>query len=312
VLVQLLEDYPQDVRLVFRHYPLTSIHDKAFTAAVAAEAAGKQGKFFEMKSVLFLNQSEWSGKTLDEFNVWLVNTAAVKVELDTAQFTQDMSDIVIQKKVQDALDSGQSIGIPGTPFILINGQPYDGPRDAANLAVIVELYKLQKSQFTECPPMTIDTTAAYFATIKTTKGDFVWQLYPDKAPVTVNSFIFLANNGWFDNVPFHRVLPGFVAQAGDPSGTGYGGPGYAFGNEISDLRFDKAGVVGMANAGPDSNGSQFFITLAPTPSLDGQYTVFAQVVSGLDVVEKLTARDPSQGEPLPEPDRILSITIEQK
>jgi cyclophilin family peptidyl-prolyl cis-trans isomerase len=129
----------------------------------------------------------------------------------------------------------------------------------------------------------------------------------------VNNFIFLARSGWFNNVTFHRVLPNFVAQTGDPSGTGMGGPGYAFVNEISpDLKYDKAGMVGMANSGPDTNGSQFFITYAPTPQLDGSYTIFGQVIQGMDVAKNLAARDPSQGLDLPPGDKILSVEIEEK
>jgi len=108
-------------------------------------------------------------------------------------------------------------------------------------------------------------------------------------------------------------MPGFVAQAGDPSGSGYGGPGYAFSNEVTpELRFDTAGILGMANAGPDSNGSQFFITMAPQPALDGQYTVFGKVISGMDVVEKLTPRDPAAGGELPAGDKILTISITEQ
>ena len=108
------------------------------------------------------------------------------------------------------------------------------------------------------------------------------------------------------------MIPGFVAQAGDPSGTGRGGPGYIFDNEIQpDLLFDKPGVVGMANSGPDTNGSQFFITYSPQPQLDGGYTVFGQVAAGIDVVRNLTPRDPQSGGDLPAGDRILSITIEE-
>jgi cyclophilin family peptidyl-prolyl cis-trans isomerase len=128
----------------------------------------------------------------------------------------------------------------------------------------------------------------------------------------VNNFVFLARNGWYDGVTFHRVIQDFVAQAGDPSGTGYGSPGYAFSNEISDLKFDKAGLVAMANAGPDSNGSQFFITFAPVPRLDGSYTIFGQVISGMEVVKKLSTRDPSGGLDLPPGDVITSVEIEEK
>lgn len=145
----------------------------------------------------------------------------------------------------------------------------------------------------DAPPLRIDTGKQYFATVKMAKGgEFVIQLYPDKAPITVNSFVFLACKGFFNGVTFHRVLEGFMAQGGDPTGTGGGGPGYRFVNEDSDLTFDKAGVVAMANAGRDTNGSQFFITFVPTPQLNGGYTIFGQVVDGMDVVNGITRRDP--------------------
>src|SRR5258706_5928189 len=141
--------------------------------------------------------------------------------------------------------------------------------------------------------MTIDKTKQYFATVKMANGgEFVIQLYPDKAPITVNSFVFLACKGFFNGVTFHRVLDGFMAQGGDPSGTGTGGPGYEFVNENSDLKFDKAGVVAMANAGPDTNGSQFFITFGPTEQLNGGYTIFRRDIKGTGVVNWITRRDP--------------------
>jgi peptidylprolyl isomerase len=145
------------------------------------------------------------------------------------------------------------------------------------------------------PPVIIDASKQYFATFKMAEGgEFVIQLYADKAPKTVNSFVFLAREGFFNGVTFHRVLEGFMAQGGDPTGTGMGGPGYKFENEDNDLSFDKAGVVAMANAGRDTNGSQFFITFGPTPHLDGGYTIFGQVTEGLDVVTGLTRRNPEQ------------------
>ena len=143
------------------------------------------------------------------------------------------------------------------------------------------------------PPQRIDMTKQYFATVKMAKGgEFVIQLYTDKAPITANSFVFLACKGYFNGVTFHRVLEGFMAQGGDPTGTGGGGPGYEFVNEDSDLVFDKEGVVAMANAGRDTNGSQFFITFGPADFLNGGYTIFGQVVQGMDVVNGITRRDP--------------------
>ena len=173
--------------------------------------------------------------------------------------------------------------------------------------------KVVPMQFTSPPSMQIDVKKQYLATFKMVKGgQFVIQLYPDKAPVTVNNFVFLANKGFFNCVTFHRVLEGFMAQAGDPTGTGNGGPGYQIPDEPNVLQFDKAGVVAMANTGqPNSGGSQFFITFAPQVYLNGGYTIFGQVISGMDVVNGLTRRDPTQN-PTFTGDAIESVTISEK
>lgn len=148
-------------------------------------------------------------------------------------------------------------------------------------------------QYDAYPPMTVDSSKQYFATVTMENGgQFTIQLYPDKAPKAVNSFVFLSEQGYFNGVTFHRVLEGFMAQGGDPTGTGMGGPGYQFENEDSDLTFDKEGVVAMANAGRDTNGSQFFITFGPQEFLNGGYTIFGQVIEGMDVVNAITRRDP--------------------
>ena len=168
-------------------------------------------------------------------------------------------------------------------------------------------------QYSSAPPILIDISKQYFATVRMAKGgEFVIQLYPEKAPETVNSFVFLARQGYYDNVTFHRVLEGFMAQAGDPTGTGGGGPGYTFANEANDLLYDKAGVVGMANTGlPNSNGSQFFITFGPVGLSESDYTIFGQVISGMDVVNAITQRDPNQAPDFPG-DMIESITITEE
>lgn len=167
-------------------------------------------------------------------------------------------------------------------------------------------------QYAAPPPMTIDMNKEYLATVKMAKGgQFVIQLYPDKAPVTVNNFVFLAREGYYDGTTFHRVLPNFMAQGGDPTGTGGGGPGYEFLNEDSDLTFNKAGVVAMANAGRDTNGSQFFVTFGPQEYLNGGYTIFGQVIEGMDVVTNIRLRDPDQN-PSFTGDAIESITISEQ
>jgi len=128
------------------------------------------------------------------------------------------------------------------------------------------------------------------ATIETSKGRIVIELHADKTPTTVENFIKLATQGFYNGIIFHRVIPGFMIQTGDPTGTGRGGPGYTFADEmVPELRHDGSGVVSMANAGPNTNGSQFFITLAATPWLDGKHTVFGRVIEGQQVVEQIVA-----------------------
>jgi peptidylprolyl isomerase len=166
------------------------------------------------------------------------------------------------------------------------------------------------------PPMTIDVEKTYFATIETEKGNIRIQLFPDIAPETVNSFVFLAREGFYDGLTFHRVITGFVAQGGDPTGTGGGGPGYTLPDEFSDRPF-KEGSVGMAKTTlPNTAGSQFFICLQPQgdspgcSQLTGSYTLFGEVVEGQDVAESLTPRDPATA--TGPGDKIVTITIEEQ
>ncbi len=150
-------------------------------------------------------------------------------------------------------------------------------------------------QYASPPPMVIDPKKKYRATFKTDKGEFVIELYADKVPKTVNNFVFLARDGFYDNTMFHRVIKGFMAQGGDPTGTGRGGPGYKFADEFHpSLKHNSAGILSMANAGANTNGSQFFITYEPTPHLDGKHAVFGKVVSGMDVVNAIAERDPAR------------------
>ncbi len=310
-------DYADRVNLVVRHLPLITIHDKAMQAARAAEAAGAQGQFFEMHDILFGNQSVWAQEsmTTEMFDEW-VSGQAEELGLDMDAFDEVYNSEETQAKLDaQYTQATQEIGISGTPtvFIVINGVPYSASYGYESLAGILRLIDLDKNLYTECPPMTIDADKSYTATISTTKGDIVVELYADKAPNTVNSFIFLANDGYFNNVIWHRVIPDFVAQAGDPSGSGLGGPGYQYSNEISDLTFDGAGVLGMAHSSAaNSNGSQFFITYNALPNLDGDYTVFGKVIEGLDVVSSLNAVDPEQGSSYSDSDMILSVKITEK
>lgn len=184
--------------------------------------------------------------------------------------------------------------------------------DPASVESVSELPPEQRNNFYAAPPeMTIDPEKYYYATIATEKGDIRAQLFAERAPVTVNNFVFLAREGFYDNTSFHRVLEDFMAQAGDPTGTGAGGPGYSFQDEFDpSLTFDRPGMLAMANSGPATNGSQFFITFAPTEWLNNMHTIFGEVIEGQEVLDEITLRDPNQN-PDFAGDTIETITIDE-
>jgi peptidylprolyl isomerase len=197
--------------------------------------------------------------------------------------------------------------ITQTPAASVTKGPL--PTRAADFASLCQ--KGSEKQFSAPPPTIIDPKLSYTAVIKTDKGDITLELYPDVAPVTVNNFVFLACKGFYDGVTWHRVIPSFVAQTGDPTGTGSGSPGYTIPAEFSSRPFEK-GTLGMArSASPDSGGSQFFICYEAQPALDGNYTVFGKVTAGLDVLGEITPRDPSTSSNLPPGDKIVTITVQE-
>lgn len=153
---------------------------------------------------------------------------------------------------------------------------------------------MTQKQWTKSPDFNLDLKKNYFATFKTDKGDIKVELFANKVPNTVNNFVFLAREGFYNDTIFHRVIPDFMAQGGDPTGTGRGGPGYSFRDEFDPtLKHDKPGILSMANAGPNTNGSQFFLTHVPTPWLDNKHAVFGKVIEGLDVLLAIPPRDPN-------------------
>jgi cyclophilin family peptidyl-prolyl cis-trans isomerase len=167
-------------------------------------------------------------------------------------------------------------------------------------------------QYASPPSLDIDLKKKYTATLTTPHGDIKVDLFAKQAPVTVNNFVFLARDGYYDGTTFHRVIPDFMVQAGDPTGSGRGGPGYQFRDEPDALalKHDKEGTLSMANAGPNTNGSQFFITYRPTPHLDGKHAVFGRVVEGIDVLRKIRPRDP-QADRQPG-DELQKVTITEE
>lgn len=285
----LIEDFPS-IRVVFRHLPLPSIHDKAYISSMAAEAAGVQSKFWEMHDVLYTLQSEWNAMTEDEFADWVIGKAE-ELELDVDQFEADMFDEDKRAELEAITEERLSAGFNYTPFVVVNDRIYRNGNP--NIFGLVGIY--QFDGYEECPPWVIEPEKSYSAMLDTSAGEIEVELYADAAPLAVNNFVFLAQEGWYDDVYFHRVMEDFVAQAGDPSGLGVVGPGYSFVNETdNELVYNEAGILGMANSGADRNGSQFFITLGPTPDLNGGYTIFGKVAEdSMAVLDEIALRDPN-------------------
>lgn len=313
LLDELQYQYGDDLRLVYRHFPLTGIHDKAFLSAVAAEAAGEQGDFWNYHNILFNKQDEWAGLSVDEARQKFIDYAT-EAKLDVKQFTTDLDAKAIGERVINAEQAAIAAGLGGTPTILVNGYFFPTqqlPLSREGIHFFMNLIRLVEMQY-DTPAQVVDAAKKYQATITTKKGDIVIDLLPELAPVNVNSVAFLAQQGWYDNTTFHRVLPDFMAQGGDPSGLGIGWPGYRCDDEIApDNVFDKAGLVAMANSGANTNGAQFFITYGPAEHLNGKFTIIGQVVSGQEVVEALTPRDPDE-KPDFEGDTILKMTVTEK
>lgn len=313
LLAFLLETHKDQLRIVYRHFPLTSIHDKALITAEAAEATGAQGKFWEMHNLLFQRQREWAGISGDQMPAVLAGYAE-ELGLDVARFTKDLENHTYRDRVMAQYQDAVRMGLTGTPSFIVNGRIY--PTDQWGISyqginALIGLALLEPRLYDAPPAQQIDPSRRYVATIRTDRGDIVMELYASKAPANVNSFIFLAREGWYDGTTFFRVIPGFVVQAGDPTGTAAGQPGFQCDDEISDLRFDAAGVVGIANAGPNTGSSQFFITLAPQPDLDGHYTIIGKVTKGMDILQALPERNP--GDPTAPPGlRIQTVEIQEQ
>lgn len=319
IIAKAMELYPNDIRVVYRYFPvLDAENDNGVVAAKAAEAAGLQGKFWEMHNLLFLTQESWVNMDSSEFSnfIW-TNVSALGLDLE--QFNEDVNSDEINQKIAADYDEALKYATE-PPVVLVNGTATPMYISTVGdffvwLDTLMIPYgrHIRDHQFSECPPMTIDPEKEYTATLHTDMGDVVLALYPDVAPMAVNSFVFLAENDYYDNTPFYAVIEGFVAQAGDPSGTGWGTPGYLFGLETSpDLTFERPYMLAMANSGTDTNNSQFFITFSPLTYLDGKYTIFGEVLDGVDVLKSLSPRDPEQDIMPPIENYILDVTIEEK
>ena len=273
--------HPEDVRYVYRHFPL-SFHEKAPMAAYAADAAGQQGFFFSVESWLYETQSEWSYlDTLDDFDSWLrANILAEIPELDYEQWVTDYESEEIRSVVDASFNKVASTGIiNGTPTFFANFYPVS--LSTETLELYIRLFKLQKNYRTECPVMAVEEGKSYRAILHTSAGDVTIDLFAEEAPVS--NFLLLAKDGWYDGITFHNVIEGFALQTGDPSKSGLGLAGYYLPDEnLNNDEFNLPGAVAMANTGAGKNSSQFFIT----EDLDAYYRDAAVKQLGEDLSEE--------------------------
>lgn len=302
---QMHELYPEDMRFVFRLRPFqASFHDKSIVASQAMVAAGLQGKFDEFRRFIFERQQKdpnnpnvasladtefWVQLSQDEFNEWL-SARVSELGIDPDQLLEDMASDEVVQKVKDAMTSADSIDVRGTPTLFVNG--YSWPENSRGVPIFsayVELLKNKEDGSLTCPATSIDTAKNYTATIETSQGDITIELFDDVAPLAVNSFISLVESGWYAGLP---ILPSDEAViTGDPTGTGYGSPGYALIDEPSEnYSLENTGMVAMFAPEPNRNGSAFFINKAPITGQDTR-TIFGQVTEGMDVVAALTVSD---------------------
>ena len=232
VLSQLEVLHEDEIQVVFRHFPLLSIHDKASLAGQAAEAAGEQGQFWEMHDFLFQNQPEWTLLSPDAFVEYLIR-AGSEFELDNVKFAEDIETEKWRPVMEASYLQGLQSGLTGTPFIFMNGTWLQLEPNLENLASLVRLSLLDERRFDSPPEILIDLDQTYYAILQLPEGNVVMELFSRIAPHNVNNFVFLAEQGWFDHNPIYRVTRTAIVETGDPSGTGYGNPGYLLKDEIS-------------------------------------------------------------------------------
>jgi cyclophilin family peptidyl-prolyl cis-trans isomerase/predicted DsbA family dithiol-disulfide isomerase len=313
-LLSTVNEMKDKTRLVIRY--VVSGESSSLAAQSAESVYDQKGSeaYWKMLGLLAENQPKWTGTPTADLPATLAGYAETAgADADTVK-----SDLQAGKYKDAVTVSGsraEAIGVTATPFLFANDLKLDKPpSDTKTLKLIANIVMLH-AQYGTAPEMVIDPSKDYSAWIVTEKGTVAVDLFADLTPETVNNFAYLACVGFYDGVTFHRVLPGFVAQAGDPTGTGVGGPGYTISDEYqnSALTFDREGWLSMAHTSePNSAGSQFFITFGPAPNLDGSFTIFGQVVKGMDVVKAISPRDPDQPTEPPPGDSIETIVVRQE
>jgi cyclophilin family peptidyl-prolyl cis-trans isomerase len=309
-LIAFLEEtYGNDLQLVFRHFPLSSIHPLALVAAEASEAAAAQGAFWEMHDMLFDRVQEWS--RLPEAEAIKVFAGfADDLGLEADRLEKELEDQVYRQQVSDSYDTAVAMGLRGTPTFIVNGRIV--PTGVA-VPSFIELTESEPPRaYDSPPPMVIDPDGEYRATIQTSKGDIVVELLPDAAPTNVNTFAFLAQDGWYDGHSFFFVEPNVVAYSGDPTNMGLVLPfsGFVCGSELGPhSTFDEGGLLAMYSPAPDRNSGLFFITMSAVPEFNGQFTVIGRVVEGMEVAQSLASARPGDGS---QPDLVETIIVEEQ
>ena len=307
------------MRLIWRHLPDIRTHDKAALALQASEAAAAQGLFWQMHDQLFTHQSEWITLSPDEFRAMLDDYAAT-VGLDVTRFTADLDAETYDPIIEAALRDAADLSLVGAPVLLLNGQPFSGRDDLFGLDEAARLALLEQRHFDAPPEMTIDPGQPLPRDDRHRQGEIVINLFAAQAPLTVNNFVFLARNGWYDDITFHYVVPGFIAQTGDPSDTGRGGPGYTIPDEHTNgLTFDRAGLVAMSHpprcrTAPGASSLSRWPRCNPPPNGTGSIRSSGKSSRGWISSQGLTARNANDPVNFPNPppgDRVLTVRIEE-
>ena len=312
---ELLRRHPDSLRIVFRAFPLITVNDKAQLAAQAVEAAANQDFYWPLASLLFSKQVEWSTLSPEDFQTWLLEEVP-RLEstdsIDLLQFEQDLNSEELREKILTDFYQNVAAGLFNAPALILNGEEIVLPLSIENIEASIRFEELRFKQLPGYPEFSLDIEKEYRARIETTNGTMEVLLYTQYAPLAVNSFVTLAEMGWYDNTPIYRVVEGSYIEAGDPTGTGLGNPGYIFPTEIDPmLDFSEPGMVALVAPAPDGNGSNFFITLKPLEHLNSYRTIFGRVTEGLELLTHLQERDPIEYL-LSEPDAvILTIEIER-
>ena len=310
-LAELQQLYKDDLRVVLRQFPQPDMDDKSLLAAYAAEAAALENRFWEMNNLLYTRQSDWLDFSPEEFTAWLA-TQAETLQISPAQWEANMTSETVITRVEQTIADATALQLSSSPALFYNNILVKTSLDMDSLSVLTDYFLLPEKAYSECPAMVIDTSRMYTATFTTEKGAIKFELFDDLAPVSVNSFITLARAGWYDGSAFFRVIPGFVAQGGDPSNSGLGTPGYGISTEVDpSLRFSTPGLLAFNHDSGGLSGSQFFITYAPLPEMDGQFTIIGRVIEGMSVVNSLRPRNPESDEILLPADALISVTIEE-